>query len=164
MPSFDIVSKVDIHELDNALNQSRREVQTRYDFKGSRTAFEFKEKENEIVLTSETDHRIKAAFDILQTKLVKRGISLKAIQAGKIEQAAGGTCRQTLSIQQGIPVEKSRDIVKRIKATKMKVQAAIQGDQLRISGKNIDDLQEVIQMFKEDDLGIHMQFVNMRSN
>jgi uncharacterized protein YajQ (UPF0234 family) len=164
MPSFDIVSQINLHELDNAMNQARREVQTRFDFKGTRTTIEHREKENQIVLTSETESRVKAVLDILQSKLVKRGVSLKAIQAGEIESAAGGMFRQVLSLQQGIPTEKAREIVKRIKGTKKKVQAAIQGDQVRVSGKSIDDLQSIIQMMKADDLGIHMQFVNMRSN
>jgi len=164
MPSFDIVSKIDLQELDNAINQARKEIQTRYDFKGSKTGIEFREKEKEIVLTSETDFRLKATLDILQSKMVKRGISLKAVTAGKIEPAAGGMVRQVLTLQQGIPIEKAREIVKRIKNTKLKVQAAIQEDQVRVSGKNLDDLQAVIGMFREDDLGIHMQFINMRSN
>jgi uncharacterized protein YajQ (UPF0234 family) len=164
MPSFDIVCKIDGHELDNALNQARREVQTRYDFKGSRTTIEYDPKGNEIVLNSETEGRVKAVLDIVQSKMVRRGISLKAVRPGKIEPAAGGTFRQVLSIQQGIPVEKCREIVKRIKGTKKKVQAAIQGDQVRVSGKSIDDLQSIIQMLKEEKLEIEMQFVNMRSN
>ncbi len=164
MPSFDIVCKIDLQELDNAMNQARKEIQTRYDFKGSKTAIEFREKEREIVLTSESDFRLKATLDILQSKMVKRGISLKAVTAGKIEPAAGGMVRQALSLQQGIPIEKAREIVKRIKNTKLKVQAAIQEDQVRVSGKNLDDLQAVIRMLREDDLGIHMQFVNMRSS
>ncbi len=164
MPSFDIVCKIDLQELDNAMNQARKEIQTRYDFKGSKTAIEFREKEREIVLTSESDFRLKATLDILQSKMVKRGISLKAVTAGRIEPAAGGMVRQTLLLQQGIPIEKAREIVKRIKNTKLKVQAAIQEDQVRVSGKNLDDLQAIIRMLREDDLGIHMQFVNMRSS
>jgi uncharacterized protein YajQ (UPF0234 family) len=164
MPSFDIVSKINLHEMDNAMNQARREVQTRFDFKGSRTSIEHLEKENQIVLTSETETRVKAVLDILQSKLVKRGISLKAIQVGEVEGAAGGMFRLTIALQQGIPTEKAREIVKRIKGTKKKIQAAIQGDQVRVSAKSIDDLQSIIQMMKADDLGIHMQFVNMRSN
>jgi uncharacterized protein YajQ (UPF0234 family) len=164
MPSFDIACKIDLQELDNAVNQARKEIQTRYDFKGSKTTIEFREKEREIVLTSEGDFKLKATLDILQSKMVKRGISLKAVTAGKIEPAAGGMVRQTLALQQGIAVEKAREIVKRIKHTKLKVQAAIQDDQVRVSGKNIDDLQTIIRMLRDDDLGIHMQFVNMRSN
>jgi uncharacterized protein YajQ (UPF0234 family) len=164
MPSFDIACKIDLQELDNAMNQARKEIQTRYDFKGSKTAIELREKEREVVLTSETDFKLKATLDILQSKMVKRGISLKAVTPGKTEPAAGGMVRQTLTLQQGIPVEKAREIVKRIKNTKLKVQAAIQEDQVRVSGKNIDDLQTIIRMLRDDDLGIHMQFVNMRSN
>jgi uncharacterized protein YajQ (UPF0234 family) len=164
MHSFDIVCKIDLQELDNAIQQARREIQTRYDFKGSKTSIEFREKEHELVLTSETDFRLKAVLDILQSKMVKRGISLKAITLGKIEPAAGGMARQTISLQQGIPIEKAREIVKLIKNTKKKVQVAIQGEQVRVSGKSIDDLQGVIQLFKVEDLGIHMQFVNMRES
>lgn len=164
MPSFDIVCKIDAHELDNALNQARREIQTRFDFKGSKTTIEYDPKKNEIVLMSESDGRVKAVLDIVQSKLVRRGISLKAVQAGKIEPAAGGNFRQVLSIQEGIPIEKCREIVKLIKGTKKKVQSAIQGEQVRVSGKSIDDLQSIIAMLKEGNLEIEMQFVNMRSN
>jgi uncharacterized protein YajQ (UPF0234 family) len=164
MHSFDIVCKIDLQELDNAIQQARREIQTRYDFKGSKTSIEFREKEHELVLVSESDFRLKAVLDILQSKMVKRGISLKAITLGKIEPAAGGMARQTISLQQGIPIEKAREIVKLIKNTKKKVQAAIQGEQVRVSGKSIDDLQDVIQLLKAEDLGIHMQFVNMRES
>jgi len=164
MHSFDIVCKIDLQELDNAIQQARREIQTRYDFKGSKTTIEFQEKEHTVVLTTETDFRLKAVLDILQSKMVKRGISLKAITLGKIEPAAGGMVRQPLSLQQGIPIEKAREIVKHIKNTKSKVQAAIQGEQVRVSGKSIDDLQAIIQMLKAEDLSIHMQFVNMREN
>jgi cyclic-di-GMP-binding protein len=164
MHSFDIVSKIDLQELDNAMNQARKEIQTRFDFKGSKTSIEFREKEHEIALLSETDFRLKAVLDLLQSRMVKRGIALKAVTAGKIEPAAGGMVRQVLSLQQGIPAEKAREVVKLIKNSKRKVQAAIQGDQVRVSGKSIDDLQATIQMLKAQDLGIHMQFVNMREN
>ena len=164
MHSFDVVCKIDLQELDNAVQQAKREIQTRFDFKGSKTTIEFQEKEHVLVLTSENDFRLKAVLDILQSKMVKRGISLKAVTAGKVEPAAGGMARQTLTLQQGIPIEKAREIVKLIKNTKKKVQAAIQADQVRVSGKSIDDLQGVIQMLKAEDLGIHMQFVNMRES
>jgi len=165
MHSFDIVCKIDLQELDNAIQQARREVQTRYDFKGSKTSIEFRDKEHTVVLTTESDFRLKAVLDILQSKMVKRGISLKAITLGKSEPAAGGMVRQTITLQQGIPIEKAREIVKRIKNSKRKVQAAIQAEQVRVSGKSIDELQAIIQMLKAaDDLGIYMQFVNMREN
>jgi len=164
MHSFDIVCKIDGQELDNALNQARREIQNRYDFKGIRTTIEYDPKASEIVLKSESEGRVKAVLDIVQSKLVRRGISLRGVKPGEVEPAAAGTFRQTLSIQQGIPIEKCREIVKRIKGTKKKIQSAIQGEQVRVSGKSIDDLQSVIQMFKDDDLGIEMQFLNMRSN
>ncbi len=164
MPSFDIVCQIDAQELDNAINQARREVQTRFDFKGSQTTIEMEPKSQEIVLNSESEGRVKAVLDILQSKLVRRGISLKAARPGPIEPAAGGRYKQTLTLQQGIPIEKCREIVKRIKTTKKKVQASIQADQVRVSGKRLDDLQAIIAVFKEDDLGIEMQFVNMRSH
>lgn len=164
MHSFDIVCKIDLQELDNAIQQARREIQTRYDFKGSKTTIEFHEKEHTVVLTTETDFRAKSVLDILQSKMVKRGISLKAITLGKIEPAAGGMVRQTITLQQGIPVEKAREIVKLIKNSKRKVQAAIQAEQVRVSGKSIDELQAIIQMLKAEEMGIHMQFVNMREN
>ena len=160
MPSFDIVCKVDPQELDNALNQARKEVLHRFDLKNSKSEITFEN--NEIKLTSNDEYKIRAVFDILQSKLIKRGISPKAFQAGKIEQALQGQVKQSLKLQEGIPTDKAHEIVKSIKHLKLKVQPQIMGDQLRVTGKQIDDLQTVIQMLRENDHGIHMDFVNMK--
>jgi len=158
--SFDVVSSVDLQEVRNAISQAMKEISTRYDLKttGSEVALQG----HEINLSAPDDYKLKAVRDVLEGRLVKRGVPLKALDYGKLEEALGGTVRQKAELQQGIPTEKAREIVKRIKATKRKVQAAIQGDQVRISGKNKDDLQAVIQMLKETDLGIDMQFKNYR--
>jgi uncharacterized protein YajQ (UPF0234 family) len=158
--SFDVVSKVDFQEVRNAVHQATKEIQTRFDFKGSKTQIRLVEEE--IELTSAEEMKLRSAYDVLQSKLVKRGVSLKALQPGKIEEAFGGTVRQNIQLQVGIPVEKAREIVKMIKGTKLKVQSSIQGDQVRISGKKKDDLQTIIGLLRESDLGIHMQFVNYR--
>lgn len=158
--SFDVVSKVDMQEVRNAIQQAVKEIHTRFDFKGSKTRIELVD--NEMVITSAEDIKLKNGVDVLQTKLHKRGVPLKALQPGKIEEALGGTVRQKIQFQSGIPIEKAREIVKLVKGTKLKVQASIQGDQVRISGKKKDDLQEIINLLKETDLGIHMQFVNYR--
>ncbi len=160
MPSFDIVSKVDPQEIDNAVNQTRKEVAQRYDFKGSQTDIEWDEKE--IRLTSEDDFRVKAVVDVLQSKLVRRNVALKALVYGKVEPAAGGHAKQIITVQQGIDTDKARAIVKLIKDAKLKVQAQIQGDQVRVSGKKRDDLQDAIQLLKAADLDLPLQFVNFR--
>jgi len=160
--SFDIVCKIDMQEVDNAVNQALKEVSQRYDFKGSKSSIELDKGAGKLTLASDDDFKLKALDDILKTKLHKRGISLKALDYGKAEQASGGTVRQEVRLQQGIPQEKAKEMVKIIKATKIKVNAAIQGDQLRVSGKSRDDLQAVIAKLKEEDLGIEMQFVNYR--
>jgi len=158
--SFDIVSKVDMQEVRNGVQQAVKEIHTRFDFKGSKTQIELVDEE--LVITSAEDIKLKNGFEVLQTRLHKRGIPLKALQPGKIEEALGGTVRQKIQFQSGIPIEKAREIVKMVKSTKLKVQASIQGDQVRISGKKKNDLQEIINLLKETDLGIHMQFVNYR--
>ena len=160
MPSFDIVSKVDMQEVDNAVNQAMKEIGQRFDFKGSKSSIAI-EKE-ELVLVSDDDQKMKSVVDVLQSKLVKRNIPLKALTYGKVEPAAGSTVRQRITLQQGIPTDKAKEIVKIIKNAKIKVQAAIQSDQVRVSGKSRDDLQEVIQLLKGEDLGIDMQFTNYR--
>lgn len=160
MPSFDIVSKVDMQEVDNAVNQTIKEISQRYDFKGSKS--EITQEKDTVKLLSEDDFRLKAIIDILQSKFIKRGISVKALQYGKVENASGGMVRQIITIQQGISKEKGKEINNVIKETKLKVQSQIQDDQLRVTGKNIDDLQEVIQLLKGKDLGIELQFVNFR--
>jgi uncharacterized protein YajQ (UPF0234 family) len=161
--SFDIVSKVDLQEVSNAIQQALKEIHTRYDLKDSKSDIQMDEKEA-LVLTSSDDFKLKAVNDVLQSKLVKRGVPLKALTYGAIEPAAGSTVRQRVAMQQGIPIEKAREIVKVIKNSKKKVQAAIQGDLVRVSGKDRDTLQEIIAMLKQSDFGIDMQFTNYRSN
>ena len=160
MPSFDVVSQVDRQEVDNAVNQTRKEVGQRYDFKGVKT--EITLEDDRIQIISDDDFKVKAIVDILQSKLVRRSISLKALVYGKIEAAAGGRAKQTITVQQGIAIEKARQIVKMVKDRKLKVQSQIQGDQVRISGKKRDDLQAVIQLLKEQDLDLPLQFINYR--
>ncbi len=162
MPSFDIVSKVETQEVDNAVNQAIKEIQQRYDFKGSKSEIKWDKKE-EITVVGDDDNKLNSVIDILQTKFVKRGVSLKSIEYGKVEEASGGLKRQTIKILQGIPTEKAKEITKIIKDSKLKVQAQIQDEQIRVSGKKIDDLQEVIQMLKGKDLDLNLQYVNMRS-
>ena len=160
--SFDIVSQVDRAELTNAIHQTIKEVRQRFDFKGS-SANVALEKE-ELLLTAEDETRLRNMNDILQQKLVRRGVPLKALRYGNVEPASGGTVKQQVQIQQGIPQEKAKEIVKVIKDSKVKVQAAIQGDTVRVSGKDRDTLQDVIAKLKARDFGIHMQFTNYRSN
>jgi uncharacterized protein YajQ (UPF0234 family) len=161
--SFDIVSKVDLQEVSNAIQQALKEVHTRYDLKDSKSDIQMDDKEA-LVLTSADEFKLKAVNDVLQSKLVKRSVPLKALSYGAIEAAAGSTVRQRITMQQGIPIEKSREIVKLIKNSKKKVQAAIQGDLVRVSGKDRDTLQEIIALLKQQDFGIDMQFTNYRSN
>jgi uncharacterized protein YajQ (UPF0234 family) len=160
--SFDIVSEVDRAEITNAINQTMKEVGQRFDFKGSQARVALEDKE--LVLTAEDETRLRNMNDIFQQKLVRRGVPLKALSYGKAEPAAGGTLRQRVQIQQGIPQEKAKEIVRFIKDSKAKVQAAIQGDVVRISGKDRDTLQDVIAQLKAKDFGIDMQFTNYRSN
>ena len=160
--SFDIVSKTNYAELTNALDQTMKEVTQRFDFKGSKATVEQVEKD--LVLAAEDNTKLKNMNDILQSKLLKRGISLKALDYQNIEPAAGGTVRQTVKIQQGIPTDKAKEIVKFIKDAKLKVQASIQGETVRVSGKDRDTLQETIAALKAKDFGIDMQFDNYRSN
>ncbi len=160
--SFDIVSQVDRAEIGNALNQTMKEVRQRFDFKGSNA--EVVVEEDDLVLTAEDETRLRNMNDILQQKLVRRGIPLKALSYGTVEPAAGGTVRQHVAIQQGIPQEKAKEIVKFIKDSKAKVQAAIQADVVRITGKDRDTLQDIIAKLKAIDFGIDMQFTNYRTN
>jgi uncharacterized protein YajQ (UPF0234 family) len=162
--SFDVVSKVDLPELTNAIQQSLKEIHTRFDLKDSKSNITLEEKETQIVLTSADDYKLKAVNDVLQGKMVKRGISLKALTYGAIEPAAGGTVRQKVTLQQGIAGERAKEIVKTIKNSKLKVQASIQGDVVRISGKDRDVLQQAISVLKQNDFGIDMQFTNYRTN
>jgi len=160
--SFDIVSQVDSAEIANALNQTIKEVRQRFDFKGS-TATVTLEKD-ELILSAEDDTKLRNMNDILQQKLVRRGVPLKALSYGTVDPAAGGSVRQRVQIQQGIPQEKAKEVVKFIKDSKAKVQASIQGDVVRISGKDRDTLQDIIAKLKAKDFGIDMQFSNYRTN
>jgi len=158
--SFDIACKIDMQEVANALDQARREIATRYDLKGAKN--EITQETTDITLLSADEMKLKAVVDILQSKLHKRGVPLKALTFGTVESAAGGAVRQKIELQQGIPTDKAREIVKLIKEMKLKVQASIQEDQVRVSGKARDDLQTIIAMLRDKDLGIALQFVNYR--
>ncbi len=160
--SFDIVSQVEMAEVKNALDQAMKEVRQRFDFKGSRA--EVTLEEHDLVLHAEDETKLRNMNDILQQKLVRRGVPLKALSYGRVEPAAGGTVRQRAAIQQGIPTDKAKEIVKFIKETKLKVQAAIQGDVVRVTGRDRDTLQDVIARLKAKDFGINMQYTNYRSN
>lgn len=161
--SFDIVSNVDLPEVTNAIQQALKEITQRYDLKGSHSDIEFNQKD-ELTLTSADEYKLKAVTDVLQSKLVKRGVSLKAFEYGKIEPAAGATVRQKVKLQQGIPIEKAREIVKAIKDSKKKVQASINAEVVRVSGKDRDALQEVIALIRSTDFGLDLQFTNYRNN
>jgi len=158
--SFDVVSKVDLQEVKNAIGQAMKEIDTRYDLKGTKSGIELLGEE--IVLTSADEYKIKAVRDVLETRLVKRNVPLKALTYGTIEMALGQTARQKVSLQKGIPTEQAREIVKLVKGTKLKVQASIQSDQVRVTGKSRDDLQAVMAALKASNLGIDMQFTNYR--
>lgn len=160
--SFDIVSDVNMQEVDNAVNQARKEIGQRYDFKDSKSAIELNQKEKKLTLISDDDFKLKSVLDILQTKLIKRGVPVKAIDYGPVEPAANSTVRQILTLRVGIGKEDARLIVKMIKETKRKVQAQIMDDQVRVSGKNKDDLQAVMAMLRAADLKFAMQFTNYR--
>jgi len=161
--SFDIVSKVDMQEVRNAIDQAMKEVRTRFDLKDSKSEIKL-EGEDAIQLASADEYKLEAVTEILRQKLVKRGVSLKSLTFGKVEPATGASVRQKISLQQGIAGEKAKEIVKIIKDSKKKVQASIQGDTVRVSGKDRDSLQEIIALLKGRDLGIDMQFTNYRSN
>jgi uncharacterized protein YajQ (UPF0234 family) len=161
MPSFDIVSKVDTQEVDNTVNQARKEIAQRYDFKGSKCSVTLKE--GDIVILADDDYKLKAVVDILHSKAHKRGISMKSFDFGKVEETSGGIVRQVVAVRQGISKDLGREINKTIKNLKLKVQSQIQEDQVRVTGKKVDDLQTVIQTLKEKDLDVDLQFVNMRN-
>jgi hypothetical protein len=162
--SFDVSTGCDPQEVDNAVNQASKEISQRYDFKGVKVEIEFKREESLINLSAPDDFKVKAVYEVLQTKLIRRNVPVKNIHPGKIEPAGGGTVRQELKLQQGIPTETARAIVKCIKEKKMKkVQAAIQGDQVRISSPSRDALQEVQALLKGEDFGIELEFGNYRS-
>jgi len=160
--SFDVVSKVDMQEVSNAIQQALKEIHTRFDLKDSKSNIELEK--DAVVLHSADEYKLKAVNDVLQQKLVKRGVSLKALSYGAIEPAAGGTSKRRATLQQGIAIEKAREIVKLVKDSKKKAQASIQGDLVRISGKDRDTLQEVIALLRQHDFGIDLQFTNYRTN
>src|SRR5215475_9090380 len=161
--TFDIVSKIDLQEVSNAIQQAMKEVTTRFDLKDSKSSIAMEGKDA-IMLHSADDYKLKAVNEILQQKLVKRGVSLKGLTYSAVESALGGTARQKITMQQGIPIEKAKEIVRVIKDSKKKAQASIQGDLVRVSGKDRDTLQEVIAMLRGKDFGIDLKFENYRSN
>ena len=162
--SFDIVSKIEMPEVHNALQQALKEIHQRYDLKNSHSGIEFNEKDGKLVLTSQDEFKLKAVVDILESKLVKRKVPLKGLSYGEIVPAAGSTVRREVTLQQGIATEKAREIVKKVKDSKLKVQASIQGDFVRVSGRDRDVLQSAIKLLRETDFGIDMQFTNYRTN
>lgn len=162
MPSFDIVSRVDMQEMDNAVNQVKKEIGTRFDFRGSKTQIDLDRKDAKINVLTEDDMKLRSIRDMLIAKAIRRSIEAEALHFGASEKAGGDMIRQTITITNGIDVETARKVVKLVKDTKLKVQAAIQGDEVRITGKQRDDLQQVISMLKEADVGVPLQFVNYR--
>jgi len=162
--TFDIVSLVEMPEVVNAIQQALKEIHTRFDLKDSKSDIVLNEKEKKITLASKDEFKLKSVTELFEQKLVKRKVPLKALTYGTVEPAAGSTVRQEVTLQQGIPIEKAREIVKAVKESKKKVQASIQGDMVRISGRDRDTLQDVIAMLRGRDFGIDMQFTNYRSN
>ena len=161
--SFDITSNVDLQEVDNALNQARKEVAQRYDFKGTKASIEFDPKESKLVLVADDDFKLNALWEIVQTRLVRRNVPVKNLSRGPALPAANTTVRQEITLQQGIPSEKAKDIVKFMKDAKLKkVQATIQGDQLRVTSPSKDDLQEAMRVLRDQDFGVALQFGNYR--
>jgi uncharacterized protein YajQ (UPF0234 family) len=162
--SFDVVSKIELPEVSNAIQQALKEIQQRYDLKGSHSTIELVEKDNKILLASADDFKLKAIIEILEQKLIKRKVSLKCLEYGKIIPASGSSVRQEITLQQGIDADKARKIVQAVKDSKKKVQISIQGDLLRVAGKDRDVLQEVMQLLRSGDFGLDLQFINYRSN
>lgn len=160
--SFDVVSRVDLQEVSNAVQQAGKEIGTRFDFRGSKSRIDWNEKELALTLTSDDESKLKSVVDILETRLAKRGIAVKSLDYGKVEPAAGATVRQVAKVQQGISSERAKDIVKAIKDQKLKVQASIQADQVRVSGRSKDDLQAVMALLRGRDFGVPLQFANYR--
>jgi cyclic-di-GMP-binding protein len=161
--TFDVVSKLDLQEVANAIQQALKEIHTRFDLKDSKSNIELEGKDA-ILLHSSDEYKLKAVTEIFQQKLVKRGVSLKGLTYGPVESAAGATAKQKITMQQGIPIEKAKQIVKIIKDSKKKVNGSIQGDLVRVSGKDRDSLQEIIALLKQQDLGLDLQFLNFRTN
>ena len=162
MPSFDIVSRVDMQEMDNAVNQVKKEISTRFDFRGSKTQIDLDRKDGKITVLTEDDMKLRAIKDMLISKVVRRSIEPEALDFGLSEKAGGDMVRQVVTIDNGIDIDTARKVVKQIKDSKIKVQAAIQGDEVRVTGKQRDDLQQVISLLKEADLAVPLQFVNYR--
>jgi uncharacterized protein YajQ (UPF0234 family) len=161
--TFDVVSKIELPEVSNAIQQAMKEIDQRFDLKNTHSKIELNEKDKKITLQSQDEFKLRAVTDILEQKLVKRKVPLKGLSFGPVTPAAGSTVRQEITLQQGIPIEKAREIVRAIKDSKKKVQASIQGDFVRVAGKDRDTLQEVIHLLRETDFGIDMQFTNYRS-
>ncbi len=162
--TFDVVSKIDLPEVSNAIQQALKEITTRFDLKDSKSDIVLNEKDSKIQLSSKDEYKLKAVIEILGQKLVKRKVPLKGLEYGTIVQSAGSTVKQEITLQQGIPIEKAKEIVKKLKDSKLKVQASIQGDLVRVSGKDRDALQAAIQLLRAADFGIDMQFTNYRTN
>jgi uncharacterized protein YajQ (UPF0234 family) len=160
--SFDIVSEVNLQEVDNAINQARKEIGQRYDFKGSKSSIDLNQKEKTLTVVSDDEFKLKSVLDILQNKLIKRGVPIKALDYGSVENASAGTVRQLITLRVGIDKDNARLVVKKMKDTKLKVQSQIMDDQVRVSGKNKDDLQSVMKMLREADLHFAIQFTNYR--
>jgi uncharacterized protein YajQ (UPF0234 family) len=161
--SFDVVSKIELPEVNNAIQQALKEIHTRYDLKDSKSTVELNEKDHKILLASQDEYKLKAVVEVLEGKLVKRKVPLKGMTYGDLIQSAGSSVKQEITMQQGIPIEKARDIVRKIKDSKLKVQASIQGDLVRVSSKDRDLLQNVIKLLRDNDFGIDMQFTNYRT-
>ena len=163
MPSFDVVSKFDMQEVDNAVNMVKRDIENRFDFKGSSAGLDLNKSENSIRIKGDNEYQIQAVIDMLEKRAISRKVSIKTFEYGSLEQASGMSVRQTIKLRQGIDKDNATKINKLIKSQKIKVQSQIQGDQLRVSGKKIDDLQEIIQIIKEENVNLPLQFINMRS-
>ncbi len=162
--SFDVVSLIEMPEVTNAIQQAMKEVTTRYDLKDSKSAMELNEKEKKLTLSSSDDYKLKAITEILQSKLIKRAVPVKNLTYGVVTPAAGSSVKQEITLTSGIPIEKARDVVKKIKDSKLKLQASIQGDLVRISGKDRDTLQQALALLRSADFGIDLQFTNFRTN
>jgi len=160
--SFDITSNVDLQEVDNALNQARKEVAQRYDFKGAKASVDFDAKESKLVLAAEDEFKLNALWEIIHTRLVRRNVPTQNLSRGTVTPASNSTVRQEISLQQGIPSEAAKEVVKFLKDSKRKVQASIQGDQLRVTSPSRDELQEVMRLLRERDFGVALQFGNYR--
>ena len=161
--SFDITSTIDLQEVDNAVNQARKELAQRFDFKGSKAAIDFNQKDSTLVLSAEDNFKLQSVWEVLQTRLIRRSVPVKNLKLGEVEPAAGSTVRQTITLQQGIPTEAAKEIVKFLKDQKLKrVQGAIQSDQVRVSSPSKDDLQAAMKRLREHDFGVELQFGNYR--